>query len=544
MRHKKSAGQPKPARAPKRKAVSASQAHLALLQTGIEFQRAAKFAEAEYHYQLVLRDDPNNADAHNLLGTLAVEAGFLEKSVELLQRAVKLAPKNAVFRNNLANSLLLAEQPDKAVPHLRRAISLNPRLMEALMNMARAYRASGKSNEAVDWYRKALDRDPEAEEAQLGLADVLIDMGRQEEAMAVLRAVLETAANPVPAIVTLSAAKRFTADDLEDVKRFAALAERGQMTAEDTIALKHALGKINNDLERYDDAFRCFADAKEMAGANFDIGQYRKLIDRITSFFTKLFFAQRRAFGHTSERPVFIVGMPRSGTTLTEQILSSHPKVQGAGELRDIERTMQRIHASGQTGEPYFSALSKMKSEHVLHLAEAYLTTLDRHSRSAVRVIDKMPHNFEALGLIALMFPNARVIYCRRDPLDNCLSCFMHPFSEEHGYNTNLEKLGLYYREHARLMEHWKDVLPIEILDGPYEHLIENQEAASRRLVDFLGVEWDEACLEFHQHQRAVSTPSRWQVRQPIYGTSVMRWKHYEEHLGPLIDALGDVRAP
>lgn len=540
MRQKNSAGHTKPARALKRKSAALNEAHLRHLQAGIELQRQHKFAEAEYHYQLVLRDDPHNGDAHNLLGTLAVEAGLLEKSVELLQRAVKLAPKNPMFRNNLANSLCLAEQPEKALPHLRRAISLNPRLLEPLMNMARACRASGKPKEAIDWYKKALDRDPQAEEAKLGLADALIDMGRLDEAVDVLRKVLVTSANPVQAVVTLADAKRFTNEDLEDVKRFEAILESDQVSGEDGIVLRHALGKISNDLGRYDDAFRYFAEAKDLAGAKFDILHYRKHVDRIMSHFTKLFFAQRSSFGHPSERPVFVVGMPRSGTTLTEQILSSHPQVKGAGELRDMEMLIQSIHPSGQSGEHYFANLTKMKAEHVLQIAETYLATLHRQSRTASRVVDKMPHNFEALGLIALLFPNAKVIYCRRDPLDTCLSCFTHHFSEVHGYNANLEKLGLYYREHVRLMDHWKTVLPIDILDWHYEHLVANQDTASRRLIDYVGLEWDDACLQFHQQEGAVSTPSRWQVRQPLYGTSVKRWKHYEKHLGPLRDALGD----
>lgn len=543
MRHKNSVEQSKSIRASKRNPRPSSDAQLRRLQTGIDLQREQKFAEAEYHYQLVLREDPDNADAHNLLGTLAVEAGLLEASVEFLQRAVKLAPKSPVFRNNLANAFCLADQPQKAIPHLRRAISLNPRLLEPLINMARACRASGKSKEAIDWYSKALDRDPDAEEAKLGLGEALIDMGRLEEATDVLRDILETARNPIQAVVTLSAAKKFTGDDLEEVKRFEAILERDQIADEDAIALKHALGKINNDLERYDDAFGYFAQAKEAAGAEFDISQYRRHVDRITSHFTKLFFAQRSSFGHASERPVFVVGMPRSGTTLTEQILSSHPQVRGAGELRDIEMITQRIHASGQKGAQYFANLTTMRAEQVLQIAETYLAALRRHSRSAARVVDKMPHNFEALGLIALLFPNAKVIYCRRDPMDNCLSCFMHHFSEAHGYNANLEKLGLYYREHVRLMNHFKDVLPIEILDWQYEYLVTDQETASRRLIEYVGLEWDDACLQFHQQHRAVSTPSRWQIRQPIYGTSVNRWKHYAKHMGPLIDALGDAGA-
>jgi len=360
---------------------------------------------------LLLHEDPDNANAHNLLGTLAIEAELFEASIEFLEKAVKLSPKNPMYRNNLANSFLLSDQPEKAFPHLRRAISLNLRLSEPLMNMARACSAVGKSKEAID---------------------------------------------------------------------------------------------------------------------------------QMISYFTKLFYLQRSSLGDPSERPVFIVGMPRSGTTLTEQILSSHPQVESAGELKDMEEIMRRIHSEGRHNKHYYEVLSKMKDADSRQVAGVYLATLRRYSNSALRVVDKMPHNYEALGLITMLFPNARVIYCKRDAMDNCISCFMHHFSEFHGYNSNLEKLGLYYRQHVRLMDHWKSVLPIDILESRYEDLIADQEAMSRRLIDHIGLEWDDVCLQFHEQERSVKTFSRWQVRQPIYTTSVKRWKRYDKHLEPLKLALGD----
>jgi tetratricopeptide (TPR) repeat protein len=514
---------------------------LLVLQRGIEFHRQRRFPEAERCYQTVLRDDPGNPDALNLLGTLAVEAGAFEQSIDMLERAVKAQPKNPVFRNNLANSYLLALQPQKALPHLRKAISLSPDLIEPLMNMARGCRAAGKADKAIEYYRKVLTKQSDHAAARHGLAEALVDLGRMDEAIAELRDCLALGIRSVPAAVTLSAAKKFTSDDKEDVARIAALLDKDNLDPQQGIALKHALGKINNDLKRYADAFGYFAEAKDAAGADFDIDEYRKEIDRKIAFFTPDVFAQKRGVGDPSERPVFIVGMPRSGTTLTEQILSSHPQVKGAGELTDMERLVRRMSPAISGEDARYNTLKTLTPEAARPLAQSYLTVLKRHSATALRVIDKMPHNFQLLGVIALLFPNARVIYCRRDPMDNCVSCFMNHFAEAHGYNTNLEKLGLYYREHVRLMDHWKAVLPIRIFESRYEDLIADQEGRSRELVEFLGLEWDDVCLSYYEQDRTVSTPSRWQVRQPIYTSSMKRWKRYDIHLGPLKQALGDL---
>ena len=238
---------------------------------------------------------------------------------------------------------------------------------------------------------------------------------------------------------------------------------------------------------------------------------------------------------------MFIVGMPRSGTTLTEQILASHPQVAAGGELKALWRIMQRAEKIAQQDDASRRQLEALNPETINAEAAEYLAALSRVSRTADRVTDKMPHNFQALGTIALMFPNARVIHCVRSPMDTCLSCYTHRFNEGHAYANDLATLGLYYREYARLMDYWRAVLPIRMLESRYEDLIADQEGASRRLIAFLDLEWDDACLDFHKTQGTVRTLSRLQVRQPLYGSSVAQWKRYEKHLGPLKEALGDL---
>jgi hypothetical protein len=234
---------------------------------------------------------------------------------------------------------------------------------------------------------------------------------------------------------------------------------------------------------------------------------------------------------------IFVVGMPRSGTTLTEQILSSHPLIEGAGELPHIQKLQSSIGHASQ----WHTLISGIADSQCKELARRYLAELDRHSRSAARVVDKMPHNFLNLGFIALMFPKARVVHCRRDAIDNCVSIYTHRLNQSHGYSTDLKTLGLYYQEYRRLMDHWQKVVPLKIFDLRYEQMIGEQESTSRRLIDFAGLQWNDACLSFHETERTIRTLSRWQVRQPLYSSSVKRWKKYEEFLGPLIEGLGDL---
>jgi Flp pilus assembly protein TadD len=510
------------------------------LQRGIALQRAGDFRAAERHYQLVLREVPDQPDALNLMGTIAVEARRFDVSIDYLERAVKLKPKDAGFRNNLANSLIHAMQPGAALNHLRRALKADPRFLEARCNMGRAQRALGKAHDAITAFDMVLTQNPEHVTARIGRAEALIDLGDMDQAAAELRAVLADHPRNTLAFTALCAAHEFTAADSE-FDAITHLLETPDLGSLERERLHHAAGKMFNDVGQFDTAFAHYHAAKEIAGAQFSIDRYRAFVDKTIETFTPAFFATRAGFGDDSDRPVFIVGMPRSGTTLTEQIAASHPHVHGSGEITDLQRVATTLTPAPAHTDTYFSDLCALDQRGSRKAAELYLAALKRQSPNARRVTDKTPHNFQLLGLIALLFPRARIVHCRRDPIDTCLSCFMQHFQEAHGYNTNLAKLGLYYREYRRLMDHWRAVLPMDILDMDYEALIADQEPTSRDLIYYLGLEWDNACLSFYETERSVQTPSRWQVRQPIYSSSVKRWKRYEDHLQPLLLSLGDV---
>jgi hypothetical protein len=320
-----------------------------------------------------------------------------------------------------------------------------------------------------------------------------------------------------------------------------ALLEKPGLKVSEAIRLSQAAAKICNDIGRYGDEFEYYASAKAILGSTSDSSVYTQRYRTIRSTFTRDFLAARTGFGSSSSKPVFIVGMPRSGTTLTEQIIASHPQAAAAGETGVLRRAAVSLGYGSANEKEFPRRLGAVSASDARNLARQALDLLERFSATAARVTDKLPHNFEVLGMVALLFPRARIIHCRRSPLDTCVSCFLTPLREEHGYAQNLSALGEYYRQYAALMEHWRAVLPMPILEVDYETLVNDLEGQSRRLIDFLGLEWDPACLDFQTSGRAVHTISRAQVRQPVYRTSVGRWRRYEAHLGPLRAALGDL---
>lgn len=510
---------------------------LRTLQKGIDLQRAGKLKEAEYCYQLILRDDPEQADALNLMGVLAADGQMFELSADYLERASRQRPKDAVILNNLANAYINIGAAKLAIPLLKKACRLSSDYYEASLNLARAYRAEGRATKSLEGYEEALRKKPGNVAARLGMALSLTDAGQLDRATGMFRDIIAENPRSPMAYFGLSATRRFTPDDAEP-QAIEAVLEDPTLKAEEREYLHHAAGKMYNDMKRYDVAFDHFRSAKELAGSKFDLKAYRRKVDDLIELFDADFFQQRSAFGVEDKRPVFIVGMPRSGTTLTEQIISSHPLVHGAGELVDIDRLVRQmmplLNGERQSGK------KKLRAREVVEFARKYLAEIGSGAGNAIRVTDKMPHNFMHLGFIALMFPKATVVHCQRDAMDNCVSCFTNRFNRAHGYNTDLKTMGLYYREYRRLMDHWQAVLPLDILTVQYEDTITDQEAVSRRLIDHVGIDWDDACLRFYESKRDVTTPSRWQVRQPIYQSSVKRWRNYDPFLGDLKEGLGE----
>jgi Sulfotransferase family len=302
-------------------------------------------------------------------------------------------------------------------------------------------------------------------------------------------------------------------------------------------SLNYAAAKTFLDLEDADHAFAHLTAAK--SSRRIDRNREEARLKRLRSLYNPVFLKAREKLGVRDRTPIFIVGMPRSGTSLTEQIISNHPQVFGAGELSYLHQVANQLLYSMPTLDVYAGKVAGLTDRGAHELAGYYLAKVRGLSADAPRITDKMPHNFLHVGLIALLLPEARIIHCRRAPLDTCFSIYTNNFNERHPYAHDLSDLGWYYRQYEGLMAHWRTVVPDLLLDVQYEELVEDLEGQTRRILEFLGLPFDEACLDFQANRRSVATISRVQVRQPLYRTSMERWRPYEKHLGPLVEALG-----
>ena len=497
-----------------------------------------RLREAEQLCFKLLSRNPRNAKALYIAGRLALDIGDDSLAAQYLERAVKESPRQPLFLVALGEAC--RNDREAAIKHYRKALAVRPNMVDALEGLSRAYVKTGRGETALGMWEKVMQLDPKHETARLGLADALTSLGRMDEAAAILHESIELRRAVGASYNALANTRKFISEPPELASILTEL-DSSNLEPGEASHLHHAAGKILNDLKRYDESIDQYQKAKLISGHDFDIGDYRRRVDRSIHVFTPTLLSSRAGLGDPTEAPVFIVGMPRSGTTLTEQICASHPDVFGAGELTKLRLVANQAGIGKGSPAEFRSALIAMPEEQLKALAADYLGYVRKMAPQALRIVDKMPHNFELVGLIALLFPNARIIHCRRDSIDNCISCFVTKFNDKHGYNADLVKLGHYYREYDRLMRHWNSILPGRIHEVRYEAMIADQEAESRRLIEFLGLPWDDACLRFHESERAVATPSRWQVRQPVYASSVKRWKNYGPKIQPLIEALGDL---
>jgi hypothetical protein len=367
---------------------------------------------------------------------------------------------------------------------------------------------------------------------------MLESVGRHENAEEVYLRLERSPQHSVPALNRLAFVKKHKeASPLLD--RIDAAIKIPGLSDEAIGILQSGAGKVLEDVGAYDDAFERYKLAAQRQVGEFDVDGFAARHDMMMQLFTPEFYASHKGFGDPSELPVLVVGMPRSGTTLTEQIIARHPQAGGAGELMRLRLMARSIGFKGDfTG--FAPAIREMSPDQSRILAENYLQLLRFYGRDKARVVDKLPHNFEMLGFAALLFPRMHFVHCRRDPVDTCLSIFVNRFNESHRYSNDLTMLGRYYREYMRLMDYWKSALPMPVHENRYEQMTDEPEASTRALIDAVGLPWDDACLSQDAANSTVLTLSAWQVRQPIYKTSVKRWKRFEKHLGPLIDALGD----
>ncbi len=504
-----------------------------------------KPAEAADAYRKDLDINPNFAKAHSNLGAVLREFGDFQRAETACRRAIELDPGYADAYNNLGNVLMAREKVEEGVECYLQAVALDPHSPLLLSNLGSGLATLGRLDEAQSAFHRVIEMNPDHAEAHNGLGVVLLSRGKTEEALASYRKALAIKPDYVDVFYNMTNSGRveFTIDEL---RRIGELLAQNGLSGEATAKLRFALAEHHARRDDIDAAFNFYRQGNEArrktlasAGRRYDGALQQAMVDKRMAIFGRDFFTGRGDFGIASEVPVFIVGMPRSGTTLIEQIAASHPLVHGAGELKDIAITVAGLPKVLGTVSPYPDCLPAMDAKTSRRLAEDRLGRLGALAPGAARVIDKMPFNYLHLALIALLHPAARIIHCRRDARDLGLSCYFQNFTDSHPWTTRLEDIGDYFKAYESLMDHWRRVLPLRMMDIGYEELIDDQEGESRRLIDFLGLPWDDACLEFHNTRRAVRTASNWQVRQPIYSKSVGRWRAYEKFLDPLKQTLG-----
>jgi tetratricopeptide (TPR) repeat protein len=478
------------------------------------------------------------ANVLNHLGNERRDAGQLREAVAHYRRAIELDPARAESHCNLGNALLDARRIDEAAASCMEAVALDPSSALARVSLATVFRLQARAGEAEAGCRTALSLDPGYVEALSLLGELLADQGRFSEAEQLFQRALALDPDFPFAYCSIAAHRKMTGADTAWLDGARSLLAK-QPPLRHAINLHYALGKYFDDVERYDQAFSHFRQAHELTGSygsRYDAQKLTRRIDRLISIFDEPFLSASRGRGSSSTLPVFVLGMPRSGTSLAEQILASHPAVFGAGELVFWDAVSQAQEAQGLAADAVEARLPGIAAD--------YLERLKPLSGGAARVIDKMPVNFLSAGLIHAALPEARIIHMRRHPLDTCLSIYFQNFFNMGAYANQLDHLADYYRQYQRITDHWRSVLPpTRLLEVPYEGLVEDTEGWTRRMLDFIGLPWDPRCLRSHEADRIVITASRWQVRQKIHGQSVGRWRNYQRHLGPL-RRLVDPSAP
>jgi tetratricopeptide (TPR) repeat protein len=494
--------------------------------------------DAARHYRRAIELQPDFAAAHTGLGNALHDLGLLDDALASHRRSLDLRPDDAATHRNLGNVLLDLWRVDEAETCYRKAVALDPQFAEAHDKLGVALRLMGRAAAAEASCRRALELNPNLVDALISQAQLLTDRGEFAAAEEVYRHAQSIDPESPEAWAGVAGLRKMTLNDapwFDNAERVAATPLPPSREAK----LRYAIGKYFDDVGEFERAFTSYQRANELSKLSadpYDPSDVVREFDRLIERSAPLLAGRTRAGANASARPVFIVGMPRSGTTLMEQILAAHPAVCGAGEVPFWGPASKKYISTAAAADAAAAddSIDAMLNRH----AGEYLRVLDEFSAAALRVVDKMPANFTCLGLIHAALPNARIIHAVRHPIDTCLSIYFQDFNRTHAYANDLANLAHYYGAYRRLMQHWRSKMPEgALLEVSYEALIADQETWSRKMVEFIGLPWDPRCLEFDRPRdggRSILTFSQWQARQKISSSSVARWRRYERFVGPL----------
>ena len=467
-----------------------------------------------------------------------------------MRRALVVEARVGKFHLHYGSILLDQDKVEEASAATERALALNPNDHDAINQMGRVAFERGNLESSLAYYRRALALKPDLADVHNNIGNVLKELGQLDEAQKSFLEAIRLDPNVTGVYVNLADSMKFSLGDPHLAAMEAIAAKTEGLSKTDRVHLDFALGKAYADLKDYPRSFKHLVEgnAGKRATIAYDETSALALFDRIEAVFTRELIAAKSGGGDESPMPIFVLGMPRSGTTLIEQIIASHPHVYGAGELQQLNDVVLTVRGADGKVFRYPDFVPALDANGVAQIGARYVAELRalvaRHGSAddierVTRITDKMPSNYYFLGLVHLALPNAKIIHSMRDPVDTCVSCFSKLFSAEQHHTYDLAELGRYYARYQRLMAHWRRVLPPgSFLDVRYEDVVADLEGQARRIIAYCGLPWDERCLSFHQTERPVRTASATQVRQPIYRSAVGRWRVYENELEPLLRAL------
>ncbi len=540
---------------------------------GLDEHRRGNLGAAASIYESVLAENPDDVDALYLLGVVAIQRGNAADGVAFIGRAAELRPDDATIHANLAEAYRALGYGRRVVECCHKSLELEPTSADVHCNLALALEGLNDLAAAAEHYRRAIELEPRMARAHHGLGKVCQLLGQLDEARGSFAAVLQIEPRHADSHAAFAHIHE-QLGDFETANRALRLAlnieprhagalarlatrQRGELApcneraieeiladpgtpVEARIQLRFGLAQVYDDREEFARAAEMATEANRLRhaqlvknGIQYHAASHLRTIERLMDSFTHEFFERVRGFGSSSQRPVFIVGLPRSGTSLAEQILASHPRVFGAGELKLVRQVFEMIPGAIEQGGLPFDALKSLTAPVIGQLADRYLAELAAIDDSADRIVDKMLDNTIYLGLIATLFPHAKLIHCTRNARDVAVSCWMTDFMHV-AWACEPNHIALRVQIDTILMQHWRKVLPCRMLEVRYEDVVADLEASARAMVAWCGLEWDSRCLDFHTNGRAVRTASVDQVRRPLHGRSVGRWKNYEHTLMPL----------
>jgi len=493
----------------------------------------------------VLQADPEHVGAKEFLINRALETGRARWAEELARSLVRKMPEQSKWWLKLSSALARQDQLVEAQEAVQQVLSIEPDLEEARMLLGSIFVRDNRFADALSQYDAVLQQNPNNIAALAQKGSALKTLGRQHESIQCLRRCMELDRSFGEAAWSLSNLKtyRFSDDEVVNIKAVLAVEN---LKDKDAVHFNYALGKAYEHRQQWDQAFAAYQTANRIKqqSAIWNADEFSAQVDQIIATFTPQLLQQHHNSGVDDSSPIFVLGLPRSGSTLQEQILSSHSQVEGTRELPYIPWIAQRLNRkpNPMCQDNYPLGAGQLEADQWQLLGTQFLAQAKRHRQTeAPFFIDKLPNNFLYVGLILLAMPNAKIINTVRNPMDNCFGCFKQLWAEGQNFTYDLEDLGRYYRDYHRLMAHWQAIFGDKIFSVNYEAVVANLETNVQELLDYCGLPMEEQCLRFHETERAVNTASSEQVRQPIYSSAVAYWRHFEEHLQPLKDALGDL---